>query len=104
MRCFWKKVTEEQGPGARRSWERINTLCSHLKTRFKRNLDQNMLKMLYFQEKMEKSPQHWEFRPQTPVGLRGWGFRPQLLLPSLASVTSKLRPIISYLSDSLCAP
>jgi len=40
MRYFWEKVTEEHSPGTHRSWERINTLCSHFT---ERNLDQNML-------------------------------------------------------------
>jgi len=43
MRHLWKNVTDEHSPGAHRSWGRINTLCSHLKARFKKNLDQNML-------------------------------------------------------------
>jgi len=67
MHCFWKKVTEEHSLGAYRSWGRINTLCSHLKPRFKKNLDQNMLKNALFFGKKEKSPQRWGLRPQTPV-------------------------------------
>jgi len=68
-----EKVTEEHSPGAHKSWGRINTLYSHLKTRFKRNLDQNMLKNALVFGKKEKSPQ----RPQPPVGLRRLGIRPQ---------------------------
>jgi len=46
MHYFCKKVTKEHSPGAHKSWWRINRLCkvSHLKTRFKKHLDQqNML-------------------------------------------------------------
>jgi len=53
MRYFRKKVTKEHNPGVHKSWGRINTFCSHLKTRFKRNLDPK-LKMLYFMKKKGK--------------------------------------------------
>jgi len=47
MRYFWIKVTKEHSLDAHRPCGRINTLCSHLKTRFKRNLHQNMLEKCF---------------------------------------------------------
>jgi len=67
---FLQKVTEDHSPGTHKFWGRINRLCSHLKTRFKRNLVQHMLENALFWEKLEKSPQRWGLRLQTPVGLR----------------------------------
>jgi len=76
--------------------------------------------MCIFLEKAEKSPQRWGLRPQTPVSFRRLGAggsapRPpscyfnsiNLLIFSTAQhffTPLKLRPIISYLSDSSWAP
>jgi len=57
-------------PG-RRPWERINTLCSRLKTRFKTDIKTKIcLKMLYFLEKTGKIAAALGAPTQTPVGLR----------------------------------
>jgi len=77
MHSFWKKVTEEHSPGVHRSCGRINTLCSHLKTRFKINLDQNMLKNALFSGKIRKNRRSvWGPAPKPPLSSGGWGGPP----------------------------
>jgi len=49
-----EKVTKEHDHCAHRSWVRINTLRSHLRARFKRYLNQNMLENALFLKKKEK--------------------------------------------------
>jgi len=60
---------------------RINAICSHLKTRFKKNFDQNMLEnVLFFGKKMEKSTQRWALKPSWPPAA-GSAPRPQVVTP-----------------------
>jgi len=66
MRYYWKKVTKEYNPGAHRSCGRINTLCSHLKTSFKRNLDQYMLENVLFFGKNWKNRRSVWIPPPNP--------------------------------------
>jgi len=84
LHYFWKEVTEEHSPGAHRSWGRINTLSSHLKTRFKRNLDQSMLEnALFFWKKLENRRSVESSASKPPLASGGWGLRsqtPELLL------------------------
>jgi len=58
----------------RKPWERINTLCSYLKTGFKADIKTKIC-FIFWKEK-EKSQQRWELRPQTLVGLRWLGTPP----------------------------
>jgi len=64
----------------RRPWGCINTLCSHLKIRFKRNLDQDMLEnALFFLEK---------WRNRRSVG----GSAPNLCWPPAAGSSASRPP------------
>jgi len=94
-------------PG-RRSWGQINTLCNHLKTRFKAdNKAKICLKTLYFLEKTEKIAEVLGLCPHPSVGLRRLGVPPpdpQVVTLVICSNNFKNRPIISYLNDGYWAP
>jgi len=48
----------------RKTWGRLNTVCSKINLSSSRNLDQKMPKnALFFRKKLQKSPQRWELRP-----------------------------------------
>jgi len=71
--CFEKSYTRIQPWYARALGVHWHTLQSFRNTFLSRNLDQSMLKNALFKKKLGKSPQHWGFYPQAPVGFRQLG-------------------------------
>jgi len=85
-------------PGVQVLGAHQHTFCSHLKTRFKQKIRQNMLKNAYFFEKIVKNRLSvGGSAPRTPVCLRRQGAPP--LDPRVG-----LLPTITALSSSFLAP
>jgi len=74
-----------------------------LKTRFKRKLDQTMLEnALFFGKSWKNCCSIGDSATKPPLASGGWRLcphTPKLLLSSLVSMTLKIRPLISCLSD-----